>query len=628
MLQRRAIALRFLAQPTVKVGLFVLLAWSVRLVLLSEPVLRWDEGWSLAHASLPWADLWRIASLEWHPPLYAALLKLWLVLGKSAWIIRLFSALISVLTAPLAYRVARAWSGRSQVGVLAALMAALWPLLVYYGQVTRPYALMALPVLGAAWFTLAERPTWRHDLGLAVCSALSLYLHYYTLWALAGIWIYAALVRPRYIHRLLLAGLLTGVLYVPWLLTAATTIQQRVSAGAVGGGDPWRGTISLLGPTLQGLAFVYDSGWYAAWGLGATFVAGALCGPYRWDEARKIVLPLLVVGLSVVGIAYGAQASRWFAIRYLVPASAFLCIGLAWALDRLERRFWPLLPVALLALAVLYWPTSTRFVYAKMLEVVDPFDPTQDYRYLTAHAGAQDLVYFNVLARAGWYESLRRPQDPTWSYAMRWEPIIEPLETITTRVMRDADGAPGQPPHHRLWFALYKGDYGPNAPLKEWLDAHLYPAGGEWQEDMLYQAYVAPPETWTGASGEELFEGGIRLANARWTASPLAGDTCALELTWQADRPIRADYRVFVHLVDGAGRLVAQHDAVPGTGSRPTVSWKVGETVPDRHGLLMPAPGSPGTLHLRLGLYDPQTGQRLRLADGREAVDLGTLNIR
>ncbi len=82
---------------------------------LAEPALRWDEGWSLAHASLPWADLARVASLEWHPPTFAALLRLWLVFGKSPAAIRAFSVLAGVAAVPLAYAVAAAWSESRRV---------------------------------------------------------------------------------------------------------------------------------------------------------------------------------------------------------------------------------------------------------------------------------------------------------------------------------------------------------------------------------------------------------------------------------------------------------------------------------------------------------------------------------
>ncbi|HHN93479.1 MAG TPA: hypothetical protein ENK17_01805, partial [Anaerolineae bacterium] len=49
--------------------LLVLLAFSLRVYRLAEPVLRWDEGWTIAHGHLPWTELFRVAMLEWHPPL-------------------------------------------------------------------------------------------------------------------------------------------------------------------------------------------------------------------------------------------------------------------------------------------------------------------------------------------------------------------------------------------------------------------------------------------------------------------------------------------------------------------------------------------------------------------------------
>ena len=70
--------------PVLWIILLSVVALAARLYTLSVPALRWDEGWSLAQASLPLRDLWRTATEEWHPPLYALLLKAWLTLGKSA----------------------------------------------------------------------------------------------------------------------------------------------------------------------------------------------------------------------------------------------------------------------------------------------------------------------------------------------------------------------------------------------------------------------------------------------------------------------------------------------------------------------------------------------------------------
>jgi hypothetical protein len=394
-----------------------------------------------------------------------------------------------------------------------------------------------------------------------------------------------------------------------------------MSSSPAAGLDALTGTLSYLWPTLYGLAFPYGSGWIAAVALGLVLLAGAILRPPGREQALKLLLPALVVGITVLGIAYVSQASRWFAVRHLVPATPFFGLAVAWALDGLAARWRPLLPLALVVLAAAYWPTSSRFVYAKTLEVVDPFDPTADHRYLSQHAGPDDLVYFNVLSKAGWYENLRQPGDPAWSYAMRWDTIIEPMSRIAARIQRDATT------YNRLWFVLYKGTFGPNADLKAWLDSQFYPAGGGWQEDTLFLAYAVPPGIWTDVQRDDLFGGIIGLKGARFTPQARPGGVMAVELQWKAMGPVPANYKVFVHLTDDGGAVVAQHDGVPVSGERPTTTWEPGQIIVDRHGVFLPAQ-VPGRLHLWVGLYDPTTGERLRLPDGTDRVDLGTLSVK
>jgi len=596
----------------------MLVALILRLVRLTEPVLRWDEGWSLAHASLPWREILRVATLEWHPPVYAALLRLWLVLGKSPLVIRSLSVLAGVAAVPLAYAVALAWSRRVRVALWTAFFAGVWPLLVYYGQVARPYALMPLPVLGAAWFALQE-PSRRNDLGLVLLTALAVYVHYYNVWPLAAIWLYAATLRRRRSGRLLLLALAAGALYAPWLIVARGNLAARLGSGGASLAEAWRGTGPLLAPTLEGLFFTYGSGWRAAAAVGVVALAGAFATRPARGEARLLLLPGLVTGLSIFGVAFGSALSHWFAARYLVPAAVFLGMILAWALDRLSARAWPLAAVAVIALAAAYWPTVTDFVYDKTLEVVDPFDPAEDYDYITARSAPGDLVFFNVLARAGWYEAQRQTGDPAWSYAMRWDPIVEPLEDVSARILAAAAE------HPRLWFALYKGDYGPNAPLVTWLNETFYPAGAEWRGDMLYLAVVAPPEEWTGRPLGAAYSDGIRLESARWTPRSTPGGPAALELVWRADSPVSAPLKVFVHALDPSGRPVAQHDAPLGGDGHPASAWSAGEAVTERHGLFLPAGQQGGTLQIVAGLYDAGTGERLRLTNGQDVIPIGEI---
>ena len=87
----------------------------------------------------------------------------------------------------------------------------------------------------------------------------------------------------------------------------------------------------------------------------------------------------------------------------------------------------------------------------------------------------------------------------------------------------------------------------------------------------------------------------------------------ALELTvyWQALQEMDISYKVFVHLIDPAsGRHIAQDDAVPRRWKYPTTEWTRNEVVDDT--ILLPLDGVPqGRYDLVIGLYDPETGERL-----------------
>ena len=82
-------------------------------------------------------------------------------------------------------------------------------------------------------------------------------------------------------------------------------------------------------------------------------------------------------------------------------------------------------------------------------------------------------------------------------------------------------------------------------------------------------------------------------------------------LHWQALQHMEGDYKVFIHLFDPATEeIVAQDDAMPRQNQYPTSWWVEGEVVSDEIAIsLKDLP--PGRYRLALGVYDPQTMDRL-----------------
>jgi len=103
----------------------------------------------------------------------------------------------------------------------------------------------------------------------------------------------------------------------------------------------------------------------------------------------------------------------------------------------------------------------------------------------------------------------------------------------------------------------------------------------------------------------------IKFVGYRWRTT---GADLQLALWWEVLQSPEADYKVFVHLLNTAGEVVRQYDAVPCNWQCPTSQWQAGATVADRATLALWGL-SPGEYRLAIGLYRLDTQERL-LAQG------------
>lgn len=122
---------------------------------------------------------------------------------------------------------------------------------------------------------------------------------------------------------------------------------------------------------------------------------------------------------------------------------------------------------------------------------------------------------------------------------------------------------------------------------------------------------------------ETRFGTAIQLQTAQVSVNIADHSPLAVNLIWQSEEPLTTTYHIFLHLVDDGGQLIAQSDGQPANWSRPTPTWLPGERIFDPHALWLPDDLPPGRYTLRLGLYEPQSGQRLLTKSGAEWVSLG-----
>lgn len=100
-----------------------------------------------------------------------------------------------------------------------------------------------------------------------------------------------------------------------------------------------------------------------------------------------------------------------------------------------------------------------------------------------------------------------------------------------------------------------------------------------------------------------------------------------LRLLWETTAAVGEDYTAFVHLLGPDGSIVTQSDRQPLAGFYPTSAWVIADPVEDFYVFTLPELLPAGNYRLIAGWYLPATGERLRLADGADVVELAQWTV-
>ncbi len=114
-----------------------------------------------------------------------------------------------------------------------------------------------------------------------------------------------------------------------------------------------------------------------------------------------------------------------------------------------------------------------------------------------------------------------------------------------------------------------------------------------------------------------LFGGALRL---RGVSIAQEAGHIAVTPAWDVRTAPASDYLAFVHLIDAAGRRVAQIDVAPaGAAAGPTSTWQPGQQLAVPLPLELPDELPDGQYRIVMGLYDPRSGERAELQGGQPA---------
>ena len=178
---------------------------ALRFATLDAQSLWYDEAVTADLMTLSLPDLWRaIPDSESTPPLYYVLGWLWThVFGTGEAGLRSLSALLGTATIGVVWALGRRLGGE-RAGLAAAALVAFNPMLVWFSQEARGYALLAL--LGALsallWLRALEQPrAAQRLLAWGAIAALGLATHYYAIFLIAPQAAWLALRAPGWRER-------------------------------------------------------------------------------------------------------------------------------------------------------------------------------------------------------------------------------------------------------------------------------------------------------------------------------------------------------------------------------------------------------------------------------------------
>jgi 4-amino-4-deoxy-L-arabinose transferase-like glycosyltransferase len=303
------------------------------------------------------------------PPLYYALAWLWSHLfGVHEVGLRSLSALFGTATVPLAYLAGRELVGR-RTGLALAAIVAVEPMLVWYSQDARAYALLVMLCTAAfAFFARARRTGAARDLaGWAVVSALALATHYFAAFPMAieAVWLLATVRPPRRVFAAIGGIALAAAALAPialhqaagknndWIASFGMLVRLRWAGIAFFVAEMGRFKHALISIVLFGLAvglLALRGGARErrgalvglAVGGGAILLALALAAAGQDFVLARNLLPALIP-LALVGAAgIAAPRAGWLGVGVGAALCAYLLAFCVYADFRpaLQREDW------------------------------------------------------------------------------------------------------------------------------------------------------------------------------------------------------------------------------------------------------------------------------------------------
>jgi len=219
--------------------ILVILGFYLRFTGIFKPEGLWTDemvSYNFAHQSFPFGILDILYHKEFQPPFWYLFLHIWMkVFGEGDFWLRFSSLIFGVSLIPVMYLVGKEYSSRL-TGLIAAIITAINSMLIYYSQEVRLYSMLVLFGALSILFLIKikNNPNKLNYCGYILSNTALIYTGtigiMFLLYEVVLFSIYLLFKDTKRLKAFILAQLITIILYLPYLTTAITHINQAVSS--------------------------------------------------------------------------------------------------------------------------------------------------------------------------------------------------------------------------------------------------------------------------------------------------------------------------------------------------------------------------------------------------------------
>jgi hypothetical protein len=617
--------------------LIILGAFALRIWQLDTQALSGDEAFSIINWTRTSVErlLTEIAVIDPQPPIALLSLYGWVQLvGDSVFAARMLSVLIGTIAVAACYALAAQLFGR-QIGIIAAVTAAINPFLIWHAQDLRSYGtwigLSALTL--AALVRVFRRPSISHWIIYVVLAALSAYTYYLEAFLLIVHNLYALVhitAKRELLPKWVLSQLAVGLILAPWFLQPALRQSgYQPTAGSPDIAEAFHTFLfgATLSPEIHSFTIIPTIPPLITWLVITIIIGAVIYGLWRYPfKTLSLVIAASLFPMIALAVLAWTTGKGYFHPRYVagsvIPTLVLIAAFITpIANQRLIGK------TARIAAMVAIWGLSIASLvsYRTDARLAKAPDWPEITKLLDEQANADDLILQNY-------------PDPAFTYyytgSVEHQTLPEgenpPPEQTIAKLEAYAQH------HDYIWFMPVESDaFDRERVVARWLEANMQLVSNQ----QVGATQILQYAKWDRIEAEQKitpipnFDDLIMLRG--YSITPYRktlerGTTLYLELFWEPIINSNRSLKIYVHLIGpnmpSSTPLWAQDDHYPQMGRIDSMNWIPHTIFPDVYRITIPLNALAGQYWLTAGLYDPTTNQRVPF-NGSNPVDSDSATI-